>query len=290
MTEHFQPGSKKGRGRAAKSIKLIEAMAEIAEECAPITVRGVAYKLFTRGLIPSMEKKHTANVSRLLKEAREEGTVPWEHIVDETRELEKQASWRDPEQYVRAVRRSYRRDFWADQPVRVEVWSEKGTVRGVLAPILDEYGVGFRVMHGFSSATTVHDVAEDCDGRDLIAFYVGDFDPSGMCMSEHDLPTRLEKYDGTHVVVRRIALVRSDCTDLPSFPAKKDDPRFKWYTERYGKTAFEIDAMDPNELRDVVEEAIKDEIEPEAWKRAKACQEAEQQSLQTVLDAWGGKL
>ena len=54
MIDYFWTGSKKGRGRAAKSIKLIEAMAEIAEECAPITVRGVCYKLFTRGLIASM--------------------------------------------------------------------------------------------------------------------------------------------------------------------------------------------------------------------------------------------
>ena len=79
------------------------------------------------------------------------------------------------------------------------MWSEKGTIRGVLAPVLDEYAVGFRVMHGFSSATTVHDIAQDDDGRELIALYVGDFDPSGMFMSEHDLPTRLDEYDGGHV-------------------------------------------------------------------------------------------
>ena len=42
-----------------------------------------------------------------------------------------------------------------------EVWSEKGTVRGVLGPVLDNYAVGFRVLHGFSGATTVYDVAED---------------------------------------------------------------------------------------------------------------------------------
>ncbi len=59
--------------------------------------------------------------------------------------------------------------------------------------MLDDYAVGFRVMHGFSSATTVHDVAEDDDGRDLIVLYVGDFDPSGMFMSEEDLPNRLAK-------------------------------------------------------------------------------------------------
>jgi hypothetical protein len=50
------------------------------------------------------------------------------------------------------VQRSYRRDRWAQQPRRLEVWSEKGTVRGMLAPVLDKYGVTFRVMHGYSSA------------------------------------------------------------------------------------------------------------------------------------------
>ena len=72
-----------------------------------------------------------------------------------------------PLEYARCVARSYRRDFWNQQPVRCEVWSEKGTIRGVLQPVLDHYAVGFRVMHGFGSATIVHDIAEDDDGRDL---------------------------------------------------------------------------------------------------------------------------
>ena len=37
--------------------------------------------------------------------------------------------------------------------------------------------------------TSVHDVAEDDDGRNLIALYVGDYDPSGLFMSEEDLPS-----------------------------------------------------------------------------------------------------
>ena len=114
-------------------------------------------------------------VYRLLKEARERGIIPWEWIVDETRELEQRPSWSDPAAFVRTVSRAYRRDFWKQQPQRVEVWSEKGTVRGVLQPVLDEYGVGFRVMHGFSGATSVHDIAQDDDGRLLIALYVGDY-------------------------------------------------------------------------------------------------------------------
>jgi len=217
--------SKKGRGRAQRSLDLIDAMFDAAEAAQPITGRGIGYKLFAAGLIPSMERSEMQRVYRLLKEAREEGTIAWDWIVDETRELEKVSTWRDPAAYARTVARSYRRDFWIQQPVRCEVWSEKGTVRGVLGPVLDDYAVGFRVMHGFSSATTVHDVAEDYDGRDLIALYVGDFDPSGMYMSEEDLPNRLSKYDGHHVTPKRIALKREQTTGLLSFPAadKKDD-------------------------------------------------------------------
>ena len=90
----------------------------------------------------------------------------------------------------------------------MEVWSEKGTVRGVLPPVLDKYGVGFRVLHGFSGATTIYDVAQDDDGRPLIVLYVGDYDPSGLFMSERDLPDRLAKYGGDHVILKRIALTR----------------------------------------------------------------------------------
>ena len=133
----------------------------------------------------------------------------------------------------------YRRDYWNQQPVRVECWSEKGTVRGVLQPILDKYGVGFRVMHGFGSATSVHSVAEDYDGRPLIALYVGDWDPSGLYMSEHDLPSRLAKYDGDHVHLRRIALTRSQLKGLPSFPAtdKRKDPASRGLRKPLAATA-----------------------------------------------------
>ena len=123
-------------------------------------------------------------VYRLLKEARERDIIPWEWIVDETRELERVSTWSNPAEYARCVARSYRRDFWDQQPRRVMVVSEKGTVRGLLQPVLDQFAVGFQVMHGFGSATIVHDISEDDDGRPLNILYVGDYDPSGMHMSE----------------------------------------------------------------------------------------------------------
>jgi hypothetical protein len=290
MTEQIETRMKmpRRRGKAQASVDLIQAAYDILAEQNPTGVRGVCYALFTQGLIASMKTTNTQRMSRLLRVAREENTIPWEWIVDETRDLERVNSFRDPAAYVRAVRRSYRRDFWAQQPVRVEVWSEKGTIRGVLQPVLSELGVGFRVMHGFGSATSIYDVAQDHNGVPVVALYVGDWDPSGMFMSERDLPERLSRYGGDHVTLRRIALLEPDTARLPSFLAesKAKDPRHRWFVERYGVHCWELDAMPAKELRNRVEQAIREYIEPVAWARCEAAQEAEQQSLQHLLDNW----
>ena len=289
MSEQTGTGSKKVRGRAQRSIDMIDAMHDIAKAARPITGRGVGYKLFTAGLIPSMARNEMQRVYRLLKEAREEGHIAWDWIVDETRAIERVSTWDNPADYARCVAQSYRREFWNQQPHRVQVWSEKGTVRGVLAPVLDHYAVGFLPVHGFSSATAAHDLAEDDDGRDLIVLYVGDLDPSGMYMSEEDLPARFARYDGTHIKLRRIALTSRQTTVLPSFPAsdKRKDPRYSWFVRNYGHRCWELDAMDPNNLRNCVKREIVKLIEPAAWKRCEAVNKAEQESLRTILGKWG---
>jgi hypothetical protein len=290
MTEYFETGSKKkGRGRAQRSLDLIKAMHDVAEAAQPITGRGVGYKLFAADLIPSMEEKEMQRVYRLLKEAREEGTIPWEWIVDETRAIERVSTWSNPAEFARCVAQSYRRDFWDQQPHRIQVWSEKGTVRGVLSPVLDEYAVGFMPVHGFASATAAYDIAQDDDGRDLIVLYVGDYDPSGMFMSEQDLPARFAKYDGDHVRLTRIALTRAQLRGLPSFPVrgKRKDPRYKWFRANYGDRCWELDAMDPNDLRECVEREIKELIEPVAWKRCEIVNKAERESIREGVGKWG---
>src|ERR1700730_18387901 len=73
------------RGMAQKSLDLIEHCRSILAEIQPTTVRGVAYQLFTRGLIENMGRKCVANVSRMIVIAREKGIIPWSWIVDDTR-------------------------------------------------------------------------------------------------------------------------------------------------------------------------------------------------------------
>ena len=89
--------------------------------------------------------------------------------------------------------------------------------------------------------------------------------------------------------MRRIALTRAQVTGLPSFPAteKRKDSRYKWFVSNYGKRCWELDAMDPNDLRDLVEQEIRGLIEPIAWERCEVVNKAEQESLKTILGNWG---
>lgn len=280
-----------GRGKSKASLAIIDAAVDILTEIQPASVRACCYRLFALGLIPNMSKGSTDKVSRLLVGAREDGVIPWGWIVDETRAVEQVASWNNPDELIGSAVAQYRKDYWADQAERIEVWSEKGTIRGTLKPVLDEYGVAFRVMHGYGSATAIKNAAEDSTGGDkMTAFYVGDWDPSGLHMSAVDLPARLQRYGGV-VDLQRIALTADDVgTTIPSFDAatKTGDPRHRWFREHYGARCWELDAMSPVTLRERVRSAIVGKLDMGLWMRAVEVERAECESMTGFLSTWQG--
>jgi hypothetical protein len=72
---------------------------------------------------------------------------------------------------------AYRRDLWADQPTRVEVWAEKDALSGIFEDILDPYGVTLNVGQGFDGWSSIY-LASQRLGHDDTVAYFGDFDPS----------------------------------------------------------------------------------------------------------------
>jgi hypothetical protein len=301
-----------GRGLARNTIDLIDAIGEIAEAIQPCPVRALAYQLFNRKLIPSMAKNDTAKVSRVCTTAREKGWLPWEWIVDPTRQEECVPTWANPESYARAVQASYRRNKWEDQSFNLSLWSEKSTVRGTLRPVLDRHEVPFQVLHGWSGATPVWDAARAAleSGKPTVILYVGDFDPSGMGMSDLDLPSRLARYTSydpseeldewlspwaclqvRNIEIIRIALTREHTEMLgpaTRFPAsdKKKDSRYKWFVENYGHWCWELDALDPNVLRSCVEAAILARLDRESWDRHVRAEEAEREVIVETCSTW----
>lgn len=279
-----------GLGMAQKSIDLIDHSYRILAAMHPATVRGVAYQLFTRDLIENMGDKCVRNVSRMIVIAREKGIIPWEWIVDETRQEERVSSWNGLGDFGETVVRGYRKDFWQHQDSWIKVFSEKATVGGIVRPILDEFAVGFQVLHGFGSATSLHDVAEESltGERYLEILYIGDFDPSGMHMSEVDLPGRVEKYGGV-VDITRIALTWADCTDALSpfsVETKSRDPRYAWFKRNYGARCWELDAMNPNDLRRRLRNEITRRLDLDAWAHCQTTEAAERESLNAYVNAW----
>jgi len=301
-----------GRGRAKSTDRLIAVMVEIAEKIKPCNVRALAYQFFNRKLIPSMAKEDVRVVSRLCLMAREEGSLPWEWIVDPTRQEQTVPTWDDPEDFADTVMRGYRRNKWDAQPKHISVWSEKSTVEGTLRPVLDKYEVPFQVLHGWSGATPVKNAANAnyCRTQDTLILYVGDFDPSGMGMSEMDLPKRLARYssndpsdkdisiedandilESAGLEIGRIALSDIHVSLLGEpcrFPAsdKKGDTRYEWFVENYGDWCWELDALSPNQLRYCVESHILAELDHEAWARYVEVERAERKAIIDTCKSW----
>lgn len=302
-----------GRGRSEKSRELVQLAHDILAEIQPASVRAVCYQLFVRGAIRGMDKVSTNRVGALLTRAREEEEIPWEWIVQEGRAIERVASWHDPADFARSVQGAYRRNKWDGQPTRIIVVSEKGTVRGTLAPVLDQFEVEFLPVGGYASATRVKELAEArlAGDKPLLLLYLGDHDPSGRGMSDQDLPQRLLRYMSDRpadkgswdvdavgyyaaawgVNVRRIALTIKDTEDLGDdlgFPAedKANDSRYPWFAETFGPWCWELDALSPNILRKRVREAVRAELNPVEWERYVVAEQAERESITMTLKTW----
>jgi hypothetical protein len=281
---------------AAKTRRILDVSIEILEERQPCGIRHVCYQLFNEHrLIPSMHKRETNRVSGILTRARERGEIPWGWIVDNRRQFKQSPQWGDAEHFLDSVLPQFRTDWWQDQPERVVVISEKEGAVGVLMPVLLRYGVMFALFSGYGSATSIKDLAtlSAADRRPLTVLYVGDHDPSGRHMSDVDLAGRAnsDPYGG-RVAVERVAVTADQIADLglPTFPAsdKAADARYEWFVGAHGGACCELDTMNPNLLRALVEEAISAHVEPVAWERAMRAEWAQQASIRDLFASWPG--
>lgn len=70
----------------------------------------------------------------------------------------------------------------------------------------------------------------------------------------------------------RIALSMDQINEKrpPPNPAKSTDARYKDYTRRFGSKSWELDALEPAYLNDLVERKIEDFIDPDKWKKREA--------------------
>ena len=279
-----------------KKQQVFEKIKEIVEEFQSqgykMTLRQLYYQLVSRDIIANSQKEY-AKLSTLLTDARMYGLIDWDFIEDRIRVPKINSEWNGIESIVDSAINSYRRPRWAEQDNYVEVWVEKDALSGVLLPITQKYHVHLMVNRGYSSASAMHDASirfkrQEKLGKNTFILYLGDHDPSGMDMVR-DIQDRMEIFQ-SEVQVKRIALNMEQIESFnpPPNPAKITDPRAKKYIEEFGETSWELDALSPKDLNNLLDKKIQELLDIEMYNAICRQEEKEKEELvrvsQTIED------
>ncbi len=234
-----------------------------------LTLRQLFYQLVTQNILENRQKNY-GKLSQILGEARMIGAVDWEVIEDRIRVPKFPNEFIDIKDAMETITQVYRRRRWIDQPKYVEVWVEKDALSGVLEPITNEYHVHLLVNRGYSSISAMHDSAlrflsAERKDKECYLLYFGDHDPSGEDMVR-DIDHRLAEFGAT-VDIRKVALTRDQITeyDLPPNPAKMSDPRARGYVDLHGEESWELDALPPNVLVELVRNSLEELLDRGAY-------------------------
>lgn len=220
--------------------------------------------------------------------------LDWSFITDGTRWQRKPSTHDSAEDYIEAVARSYRRDLWRTQDCRIEVWLEKDALADVIADVTGHWDVSLMVSRGQSSATFLHAAAKNAeyafDELDVKTFIYAMYDyDAGGDRAAKAVREDLAKYaPGVPIHFERLAVTPQQITtwNLPTRPAKKSDPQAAQWGS---KPAVELDAIMPNQLTQLVENAILRHVDRRLWEHEQAIEHEERQGLLKLRDVFGGK-
>lgn len=240
-----------------------------------MTVRQIYYQLVARGHIENTVRSYD-NVQNLLTNARMAGMIDWDAIEDRTRAFSDRSHWTSGRDILYGAAQGYHEDLWLSQETRVFVVIEKEALAGVLERVCHEYDCPLLPARGYPSASTLREFAKTRimgATRQIVVLHLGDHDPSGIDMSR-DLAERLATFsrDTVDIDFKRIALNMDQVEELkpPPNPAKASDARFESYRAQFGEESWELDALPTQYLHKLVENAVLDYIDMDAWEQAHA--------------------
>lgn len=270
-------------------------IAEYQRQGFVLTLRQLYYQFVARGYIPNTVQSYK-RLGSIVNDGRLSGRIDWEAIEDRTRGIERLSTWTGAHDIVSACAHQYRSDLWKDQPYYVEVWVEKEALAGVFEQVCNRLRVPYLACRGYASQSELYraakrfDAAHD-DGRSTVVLHFGDHDPSGIDMTR-DNRERLELLSRASVDVRRLALNMEQVEEYnpPPNPAKTTDSRASGYIREFGYESWELDALEPATLSALVESAVEDIIDRDAWERDAAEESQERAALDDAARFWSAKV
>jgi hypothetical protein len=277
-----------------KRMTLLEKVNIVLEDYARqgyvLTLRQLYYRLVTQNVIPNRPNEY-AKLSDVLTEGRLGGIVDWNSIEDRVRVPKRPYTVDDIDDAISDTVNQYRLDRQLGQKNYVEMWTEKDAISNILYRQTAEYGIPLLVNRGYSSTTAMYESYKRMEraikrGQVPHVVYFGDHDPSGLDMALRDIPERLNDLFGTDVVCKHIGITMPQIEqfDPPPNPAKITDPRAKWYIGEYGDSSWEVDALEPKDMHDVIHEELSQIIDLDMFEKKKTQEEKERKEIALLPD------
>ncbi|EKZ4483568.1 hypothetical protein QRW30_002468 [Listeria monocytogenes] len=278
----------------ADSLALIEKVNQIIKEYHrqgyELTLRQVYYQLVANGIIENKERSYK-NLGSLISNARLAGLIDWNAIVDRTRFLRGFNYETSPEDAIKKLSQRYGTDPWAGQKNHVEVWVEKDALVDIVGQASNKLNVDYFSCRGYVSQSAMFRSARrladwQLAGKDITILHLGDHDPSGIDMSR-DIEERLATF-GIFPDVKRIALNMDqvdEYTPVPN-PTKLSDSRAADYISQFGYESWELDALQPRIIDDLISGHINPLIDWDLMESVKEECEEERRQLETVSYHW----
>ena len=270
--------AKRDRMTNAQVAQLEEAIYEIAREEQPITVRGIYYRVVSRGLVEKTDSGY-GKVQRRALLMRQRGQLDYAWVVDGSRWSFRPTTYNSAVDCLDFVSDYYRQSLWTEQPYHLEVWSEKDAISSVVRPVCSEYDVPLLIARGYSSESFLWQTAQDIirDDKEAVILQVGDHDPDGVAAWE-SIQSKLQAFaPDIPMYFERIAVTpdQIDEYDLPTRPTKRTSTRFAGFEGE----SVEVDAMPTPILRGLVRDAIAMWIDDDLMEEAYERQDDERQRL-----------
>lgn len=276
-----------------KSLELIERVnsiiAEYDAQGYELTLRQVYYQLVARGFILNNERSYK-NLGELINNGRLAGLIDWYAIVDRTRNLRNNSHWDNPSEVIDSARYSYMLDRWEDQPNYVEVWVEKDALIGIVSQVCKKLDVPHFSCRGYTSQSEMWSAAQRFlhqshrESRTII--HLGDHDPSGIDMSR-DIQDRLSMF-GADVFVKRVALTMEQIKTFnpPPNPTKLSDARANGYIEEYGHECWELDALEPRIITNLIENEVNALVDMELFRETECKESKDKLDIQKICERY----
>jgi hypothetical protein len=273
---------KRGRSTRAEVEARREALLDIIDAGKPMTVRQVFYQATVRNIVEKAETGYN-KVQVDLTKMRRDGSLRYDWLADNTRRQRKPRSFDSVEQALQDTAALYRKNLWRDADCYVEVWLEKDALAGVVLPVTAMFDVPLMVARGYASLSFLYNAAEYIKSLDVPTFiyHLGDFDPSGVNAGEKIEATLHELAPDAEIIFKRLAVTRTQITRwrLPTRPTKTSDTRARGF----GETSVELDAVDPNDLRALVQRAIEQHLPPQQYEVLKVAEESERRLIRKLV-------